>query len=528
MIDKIIKNKRFVLFAILFLVFTGTSIRWQYVGKYMLWTDELFNVSAAQSMLETGKPDLQSGYTYTRALPYTYIIAASFKLFGVGEESARLPGIFFAILSIPMIFLLGRELVSKWTGLIAAFILTFHSYNIIWSVQGRMYSMAQFIYIFILYALFKAFVGFKKNILQNCLWVVFALSAFFLCVEIQDLTLLFLPALFINVLIYIIWKDLQLNSFLIKRTLIIKYILIFAMVGVAVYIDAVFGKNWIIGQISHLRGTIPTWAMEYANNVQYYRYFFQENFPVLFCLFPFAVTLIILKKTMPGVFLAINFIVPVLLLSISTWKTDRYIYLFMPGFFIIMAFFIEQIFDIFYACLKSVSNSSLSGKKKIILAIVFYLSVFCVLIGPKFRLIDKDFLGIPKQSTQRIVSDFMNRLDSDITTISLEPLFFHFYFKRFPDYVMPYYSAIKQGDFIIPDTLGSNSKDKSGKVKGYNFVRTVSELREIENNSSRVCIIGIKNSISDSFLGTELKDYILANYLVGEDKKSLIHFQKDL
>src|SRR3989338_4574098 len=74
------------------------------LGAGSFWIDELFYVNGAISILEQGAPVLEGGRVYTRALPYTYVVAVAFKLFGVSEFAARIPSVMFGMLTIIGIF----------------------------------------------------------------------------------------------------------------------------------------------------------------------------------------------------------------------------------------------------------------------------------------------------------------------------------------------------------------------------------------------------------------------------------------
>lgn len=80
--------------------------------------DEMHHVLAARSMLETGEPAIAEG-RYERALFYTWLVARSFELFGVGLAAARVPSLLCMALLVPILFVwLRREadVRAAWLG----------------------------------------------------------------------------------------------------------------------------------------------------------------------------------------------------------------------------------------------------------------------------------------------------------------------------------------------------------------------------------------------------------------------------
>ncbi len=65
-------------------------------------------------------------------------------LFGFSELSVRLPSLIFGVLTIFITFLIGKELLGKKTGLLAALLLTVAPLHIYYSQEARMYSFAAF------------------------------------------------------------------------------------------------------------------------------------------------------------------------------------------------------------------------------------------------------------------------------------------------------------------------------------------------------------------------------------------------
>ena len=108
------KSTIFIIFALTVICF---YLRFNNLGDHSFSNDEAITTYAAIGVLEHGTPVLPSGEVYTRALLNTYLIALSFKTLGVSEFSARIVSVIFGTLTIPLVYLLGKEL-GRRTGLI--------------------------------------------------------------------------------------------------------------------------------------------------------------------------------------------------------------------------------------------------------------------------------------------------------------------------------------------------------------------------------------------------------------------------
>lgn len=99
------------------------------------WLDE-----AAQAVLSR-TPILNVQYAADFQPPFFYVFSHMWMMFGQSEWFLRLPSVFFGIATIYVTYLLGRELFSKRTGLLAAFLLAIAPFHIYYSQEFRMYSL---------------------------------------------------------------------------------------------------------------------------------------------------------------------------------------------------------------------------------------------------------------------------------------------------------------------------------------------------------------------------------------------------
>ncbi len=106
-----------------------------------LWLDEAINILAAKnySLFE-----MVSQYAKADFHPpgFFIIIWLWTKLFGYSEIAVRIPSVICGVLSIWFVYLIGKKIVSKELGLVAALLMAVNPLHIYYSQEARMYSLA--------------------------------------------------------------------------------------------------------------------------------------------------------------------------------------------------------------------------------------------------------------------------------------------------------------------------------------------------------------------------------------------------
>jgi hypothetical protein len=121
---------------LLCLIVIGASLRLRDLDAQSLYHDEVHMVAFAQGLLERGYPYKMIGpierplATY-ELLPYP--IALSATLLGFNDFALRLPAAFFGIMTIPLIYVGGKQVFDRRVGLLAATIYTFCPQALIWA-----------------------------------------------------------------------------------------------------------------------------------------------------------------------------------------------------------------------------------------------------------------------------------------------------------------------------------------------------------------------------------------------------------
>ncbi|MEJ5364730.1 MAG: glycosyltransferase family 39 protein [Desulfosoma sp.] len=142
---------------LLLIIVIGISFRVVDTAEVGLGFNEPMHIYAAKSLLEGRGPELPSGLVYKRALLFTYTVAGSFKMFGVNLLSARLPSIVFGMLSVLLIFTVGKRFFGATAAMIAAFLMAAVPFEITWARACRMYAMYQFFFLLGFFAFYHGF-----------------------------------------------------------------------------------------------------------------------------------------------------------------------------------------------------------------------------------------------------------------------------------------------------------------------------------------------------------------------------------
>lgn len=163
----ILNNKYTVIVCVLTLA--ALFLRLFHLGYNSLWGDEIATVRFVSNGLE-GVWNVM--YIDRRPTPPLYYTLESITLsfLGQGEFAVRLLSAIFGAFSIPLIYLLGKELLDQRTGTLAAGILTVLIYHIYYSQEGRCYTMLLFLFLIATLAYIRAM---KTN--QTKYWGIFAL-----------------------------------------------------------------------------------------------------------------------------------------------------------------------------------------------------------------------------------------------------------------------------------------------------------------------------------------------------------------
>jgi len=202
------KIKTNFLFILILLI--GIALRIYNLGKYNFWWDEILSIEIAKAMTFWNI----AYFGYATASPLFYLLLRFWLHLGNSEFILRLLPFIFGVLSIPTIYLVGKELFDKKVGLISAFILAISPFHIYYSQELRTYSLVTFLALITIYYLVRIL---KKN--KIFYWVGFITStmlilyshniALFLMITVNCYFLLFYKKY------KILWRNWLISQFII-------------------------------------------------------------------------------------------------------------------------------------------------------------------------------------------------------------------------------------------------------------------------------------------------------------------------
>lgn len=155
--------------ALFVLTLMGAFLRFYHLDYNSLWLDEAATLNfARQSPADIWQ--ITAGGEFNP--PLFYWIEHFMLIVGDSEFVLRFVPALFGVMTIPLIYALGKELVDRSTGLIAAILLTFSPMHVFYSQDARAYTIS--VFFVILAALFYI----KAMELEDYrLWMLFGIAA---------------------------------------------------------------------------------------------------------------------------------------------------------------------------------------------------------------------------------------------------------------------------------------------------------------------------------------------------------------
>lgn len=313
-----------------------------------LWLDEIISEYTANLKFPNGiiiciAKDIHAPF-------YFFILHFWMQIFGNTDISLRACSVLFGILNIPAAYLVGKELDSKKTGLIAALFVGLNSFLIYYSQEVRFYSLATLLTTLSVFFSIKVF----KKLNKKNLFFLVIINTFLIFTFTISIFLVMLEILVLGVYFYIKNKSVILK-FILSQTLI--PLLLFS-IYIPILLRQIQNKSIQISfsadfNFSNLYLYLQNWFSPIINGLNY-------NFPNYFS-FMRAQNLVFIVFTLIPVLLALigltrafftKNIVKILLITIFSFLIfeliiltfnnicilSRYTIIVLPTFLVIMAY----------------------------------------------------------------------------------------------------------------------------------------------------------------------------------------------
>lgn len=147
---------------ILFILFFSLILRIISLNQ-SFWLDEAINVLAAKSYSFV---DLVTQYSKADFHPpgWFIILWVWGRAFGFSEIAVRIPSVIFGVLTIWLVYLISKKLISREVGIISAILLAINPLHIYYSQEARMYSLATLVVSINIFLLIKVIKKEKLNL----------------------------------------------------------------------------------------------------------------------------------------------------------------------------------------------------------------------------------------------------------------------------------------------------------------------------------------------------------------------------
>ncbi|OFV94241.1 MAG: hypothetical protein A3F68_08530 [Acidobacteria bacterium RIFCSPLOWO2_12_FULL_54_10] len=113
-------------------------LRWHSIGSKSIWIDEAVSVALAQASWSNFWREV---WSYEGNMVFYYLLLRGWIHLGQSEVAIRSISVLFGVAAIPAIYLLGKRLFDRETGLTGAALLAVHAAHIQFSQEARSYSL---------------------------------------------------------------------------------------------------------------------------------------------------------------------------------------------------------------------------------------------------------------------------------------------------------------------------------------------------------------------------------------------------
>ena len=138
--------------ALVLILGFGLLLRLNRLGAQGLWIDEGYSVALARLAV----PQIVAGTAADQHPPLYYLLLHGWMgLAGRSEFSVRLLSVAFGVLTIALLYTVGRQMISHWVGLLAALLLAVSPMHIRYSQETRMYALLAGLCLLSVYALWR-------------------------------------------------------------------------------------------------------------------------------------------------------------------------------------------------------------------------------------------------------------------------------------------------------------------------------------------------------------------------------------
>ena len=433
--------------AVFVIIMLGLVVRMHRLGDTSFWTDELFHVVAAQSLVETGEPTIPHEGRYGRALPVSRITALCIKWIGSSEFALRLPWILVNIAFIAAAFVIIRRLFDPLLAVIVCAVLAFAPIELQIAREVRMYGLLQLLY-FVGSFLFLTALEWdssptgpalaaphaqrRSGLVRGAILLAAACGILLFAVTIHPLAINFPIAVGAYCLVMILFVATKQG---VRRSLRSRYTVLLLLMAIAVAAVAWIRPELVARLVRTATERAPWDKID--KPFQYYRWFFMYHFPMFTVLCLIGTVLLIRDYGRRGLFVACSFL-PLIVMHFTFFTgrvKERYITYILPFFFILACYAIAQMGWRLYKHLDQEWRRK--ARLTVIATIIALIPVAHLLIAPwLYETISGVQSGWPRAKNWQSVRSTLHQLADEGIILTTKPLETTYYSGRYPDYLL--------------------------------------------------------------------------------------------
>lgn len=298
------------------------------LGKPSLWHDELVHVFVAKSIAATGEPLLPSGKPYASGAAFNYLLGGAIALFGDSERAVRAPSVIIHACNVLLTFLVLRSLLGKGPALVAAYSLALSPWTVAWSREANFYCLQQFCYVLFVGATWRLTESVERKRLASS--SIAAACTYLLGVFSSFHSILFLACTGCYAFVRLIhnrnlrsrWLGLCIATLVVGGATYAIYRMTFSWMDYEVLV-----RNARFGALL-FDSAAP---QNYGGLYYYFRFLFANLSTGYYLLALFGFAAMIVREGRQGVFVALAFWAPVLVLTfLIIYRMHRFMYFAYP------------------------------------------------------------------------------------------------------------------------------------------------------------------------------------------------------
>ncbi|MFH1681875.1 MAG: glycosyltransferase family 39 protein [Candidatus Eisenbacteria bacterium] len=500
---------------LLLLVAAGVALRFVNLGGPSFWTDEMYHVVAARSLLETGKPIVPGWGEYRRAYPVTWITARCFSRFGQSETVARAPLALANILFLLVAFLLVRRYFGTPLAVLTLLALLFSPHEIRTARECRMYGLLQLLY-FAASFLFLAGVergrlgagmdgppgrsGEEGVGMRGILLLASAAALLLVAFGLQRLASEFVIGLGAYCGAMSGWIAVRSGP---RAALASRYVRIIILTLAAAGIAAVIFPDKAGTMIETCRQR-PAWDTR-GDALGYYSWMFLYYYPGFTFAYLLGAVLLVRRFGRAGLFVVSSFL-PLMIVHVTLFTgrvAERYVLHVLPFFFLTSCFVVETAGR---AGLAYVIKAWREGSRAF--AVLSFLAVLPILnlFASHWLASSRDLIGPGIGPNWKEAAPTLREMGEECVVLTTWPREVFYYGGRFPDYIL----TKGYEDRLLRKTGVDDHEVTIGeKTIPVRRVRTAGRLAEIIEGNSDVCVVATDWSYENpDFLDNEMRALI--------------------